>query len=103
MSGQLTLVEANLSRRNVTRRTEIRDKFGIKGSRISDCCASYWCPCCSLVQQDNEVKARLGYETLREGYQVNIHMEIPQMDVSPAIEASTGGNLPSNMHMMGEN
>ena len=87
----------------MTKRTEIRDKFGIKGSRTSDCCASYWCPCCSLVQQDNEVKTRLGYETLSEGYQVNPVMEISQKGVSPAIEDSAESNEPSNTPMVGEN
>ncbi|KAJ4234615.1 hypothetical protein NW759_001609 [Fusarium solani] len=75
---------APISRRNITRRTEIRDKFGIK------------------VQQDNEVKTRLGYESLSEGYQVNTPMEIPQKDLSPRIEASSENNEPSNASVAGE-
>ncbi|KAK6860747.1 hypothetical protein PG995_004383 [Apiospora arundinis] len=41
------------------KRTEIRDRFEIPGSAMGDCCTSYWCPCCAVIQQDNEVKARL--------------------------------------------
>lgn len=41
------------------KRTEIRDRFGIPGSAFGDCCTSYWCPCCAVIQQDNEVKSRL--------------------------------------------
>ncbi|KAI8674699.1 hypothetical protein NCS57_00368600 [Fusarium keratoplasticum] len=53
--------------------------------------------------QDNEVKTRLGYETLSEGYQVNPVMEISQKGVSPAIEDSAESNEPSNTPMVGEN
>ncbi|KAK8064505.1 PLAC8-domain-containing protein [Apiospora phragmitis] len=41
------------------KRTEIRDRFQIPGSAVGDCCTSYWCPCCAVIQQDNEVKSRL--------------------------------------------
>ncbi|KAK8121714.1 PLAC8 family-domain-containing protein [Apiospora sp. TS-2023a] len=41
------------------KRTEIRERFQIPGSGVGDCCASYWCPCCAVIQQDNEVKSRL--------------------------------------------
>ncbi|PHH83450.1 hypothetical protein CDD82_766 [Ophiocordyceps australis] len=40
------------------KRTEIRQQYGIKGSAWGDCCATYWCHCCSLIQQDNEVRLR---------------------------------------------
>ncbi|KAM6523264.1 hypothetical protein FSOLCH5_003883 [Fusarium solani] len=55
-----------------------------------------------LLQQDNEVKTRLGYESLSEGYQVNTPMEIPQKDLSPRIEASSENNEPSNASVAGE-
>ncbi|KAL2428143.1 hypothetical protein ABEF91_007334 [Exophiala dermatitidis] len=41
------------------KRTEIREQFGIPGSSFGDCCTAYWCPCCAVIQQDNEVKFRL--------------------------------------------
>lgn len=41
------------------KRTEIRERFGIPGSGFGDCCTAYWCHCCAVIQQDNEVKARL--------------------------------------------
>ncbi|RSL50837.1 hypothetical protein CEP53_008658 [Fusarium sp. AF-6] len=88
---------------NMTKRTEIRDKFGIKGSKTSDCCASYWCPCCSLVQQDNEVKTRLGPETSREGYQINPVIQMPQRDIPPTIGTSYGNHEPSDTPAVVEN
>ncbi|KAI0377162.1 PLAC8-domain-containing protein [Hypomontagnella monticulosa] len=41
------------------KRTEIRERFGIRGSTLGDCCATFWCHCCAVVQQENEVKSRL--------------------------------------------
>jgi Cys-rich protein (TIGR01571 family) len=41
------------------KRTEIRERFGITGSIMEDCCATYWCHCCAIIQHDNEVKSRL--------------------------------------------
>src|SRR6266566_1660482 len=29
------------------KRGDIRAKFGIEGDRIGDCCAAYWCACCT--------------------------------------------------------
>ncbi|TEA14062.1 Protein PLANT CADMIUM RESISTANCE 3 [Colletotrichum sidae] len=51
------------------KRGEIRERFNIKGSGMSDCCVSYWCPCCALIQQDNEVKTRLSTGPIVQGYQ----------------------------------
>lgn len=39
-------------------RGNIRKKYGIEGSTTNDCCVSYWCPCCSIVQNDKEVVSR---------------------------------------------
>ncbi|KAF4855312.1 Protein PLANT CADMIUM RESISTANCE 2 [Colletotrichum siamense] len=63
------------------KRGEIRERFGIKGSGASDCCVSYWCCCCALIQQDNEVKARLSTGPIVQGYQPQkegMHMPPPQ-------------------------
>ncbi|BAE60615.1 unnamed protein product [Aspergillus oryzae RIB40] len=49
------------------RRGEIRQRFGIEGSGVSDCCSSYWCPCCVIVQQEKEIEAQS--ERLQTGYQ----------------------------------
>lgn len=86
----------------MAKRKEIRDRFGIKGSRASDCCASYWCPCCSLIQHDNEVKTRLGDKTMSKGYQVSPIMEMPQRDIYPRVETSPETHGPSNTPMVGE-
>ncbi|KAH6884982.1 PLAC8 family-domain-containing protein [Thelonectria olida] len=59
------------------KRSEIRKRFGINGSGTNDCCASYWCSCCTLIQQDNEVKARLAQGPITQGYntkQEGMHM-----------------------------
>ncbi|KJZ72146.1 hypothetical protein HIM_08411 [Hirsutella minnesotensis 3608] len=43
---------------NFIRRMEIRKQYEIRGTGVSDCCVSFWCHCCALIQQDNEVKLR---------------------------------------------
>ncbi|KAI0121247.1 PLAC8 family-domain-containing protein [Xylariales sp. AK1849] len=51
------------------KRTEIRARFGIPGSGTGDCCTAYWCQCCALIQQDNEVKSRLPPGPIQQQYQ----------------------------------
>ncbi|CAK7206808.1 hypothetical protein SEUCBS139899_009614 [Sporothrix eucalyptigena] len=60
------------------KRGEIRERFSIVGSGTGDCCASYWCPCCSLIQQDNEVKIRTAHMVNNQGYQAQPGMVMPQ-------------------------
>lgn len=63
------------------KRREIREKYGIEGSGTGDCCSSYWCLCCALIQQDNEVKLRsAGQGPITQGYQSQkegMHMPAP--------------------------
>ncbi|KAL8392342.1 hypothetical protein RB595_002510 [Gaeumannomyces hyphopodioides] len=62
------------------KRVEIRERFGIKGSGFGDCCAAYWCPCCVVLQNDNEVKSRVGEPgavAAAQGYQQNPGMAMP--------------------------
>ncbi|KAI0484964.1 PLAC8 family-domain-containing protein [Xylariaceae sp. FL0804] len=60
------------------KRGEIRKKYGIEGSGCGDCSAAYWCPCCSLIQQDNEVKRRTeNAQPLAQGYQSQPGMAMP--------------------------
>jgi Cys-rich protein (TIGR01571 family) len=60
------------------KRGEIRERFGIKGDGMNDCCASYWCPCCVLIQQEKEVIARTSGAAVTQGYQSQ-----PGMTVGP--------------------
>lgn len=53
------------------RRGEIRERFGIKGSGCGDYCTTYWCLCCALIQQDNEVQSRQAQGPITQGYQSN--------------------------------
>ncbi|KAM0335512.1 hypothetical protein ACHAQA_000560 [Verticillium albo-atrum] len=53
------------------KRGEIRERFNIKGSGLGDCCTTYWCPCCALIQQDKEVQQRLTAGPIVQGYQSN--------------------------------
>lgn len=63
-------------------RGEIRNRYGIKGDSCGDCCATYWCLGCTMMQQDNEVKrreaARLATNTNTQGYQAPAGMVMPQ-------------------------
>ncbi|KAI1029534.1 hypothetical protein LB504_010647 [Fusarium proliferatum] len=54
---------------NMMKRREIREKYGIEGSGMGDCCTSFWCLCCALVQQDKEVKVRTVPAYDAQGYQ----------------------------------
>ncbi|KAI5467345.1 PLAC8 family-domain-containing protein [Mariannaea sp. PMI_226] len=72
------------------KRGEIRERFGIKGSGMSDCCTSYWCGCCALIQQEKEVQARLaqgpivqGYDTKQEGMQMPAPPQQQQQGQTP--------------------
>ena len=65
------------------KRSEIREKFGIEGDGMGDCCATYWCACCALIQQDKEVEARMppGHASAQaqaQGYQAQQGMQMPQ-------------------------
>jgi Cys-rich protein (TIGR01571 family) len=40
------------------RRTEIRNKYGIEGGALGDCCFSCCCNCCAELQMSKEVKQR---------------------------------------------
>ncbi|KAI5868193.1 PLAC8-domain-containing protein [Durotheca rogersii] len=62
------------------KRSEIRERYHIEGGGMGDCCTSYWCPCCALIQQDNEVKLRQRAATAALGqqpYQSQPHMQMP--------------------------
>ncbi|KAM0365532.1 hypothetical protein ACHAO7_007204 [Fusarium culmorum] len=95
------------------KRGEIRERFGIKGSGMSDCCVSYWCLCCALIQQDNEVKARLSHGPIMQGYQAQkegMHMPTAQpqqqqyQDQKPNPEQHTPQpdyQLPQHQHQQG--
>ncbi|KAH8197756.1 hypothetical protein TruAng_008090 [Truncatella angustata] len=61
------------------KRTEIRERFGIPGSACGDCCTSFWCHCCAVIQQDNEVKSRLhAGGPIQQQYQQQQGMLMPQ-------------------------
>lgn len=51
------------------RRRELREKYGIEGNGMGDCCTSFWCLCCALVQQDKEAKSRTVPAYDMQGYQ----------------------------------
>ena len=59
----------------MTKRKQIREAYGIEGSGTGDCCTFFWCLCCTLVQQENEVKSRqlvpsyepAGYQPEKDG------------------------------------
>ncbi|KAK3290452.1 PLAC8 family-domain-containing protein [Chaetomium fimeti] len=46
-------------------RKKIREKHGIEGSTCGDLCVNWCCPCCSVIQQLNELEMR------RDARQVN--------------------------------
>ncbi|EFX05939.1 duf614 domain containing protein [Grosmannia clavigera kw1407] len=63
----------------MVKRSEIRQQLGIKGNGASDCCTSYWCTCCAVIQQEKEVVARTGGAApITQGYQAQSSMQMPQ-------------------------
>ena len=56
-------------------RTKIRERYGIKGSTMNDCCVAYWCPCCSTVQNDKEVVSRTK-GVIADGYMPQAGMQV---------------------------
>lgn len=57
------------------KRTELRTLYGIKGSDTTDCCVSFWCPCCAIIQQDKEVIAHSPLP-VGQGYQAQPPMQM---------------------------
>ncbi|RPA91619.1 PLAC8-domain-containing protein [Choiromyces venosus 120613-1] len=39
-------------------RQQIRQRYNIAGGSLGDCCVTYWCPACSLIQNEKEVILR---------------------------------------------
>ncbi|RAH75632.1 PLAC8 family protein [Aspergillus aculeatinus CBS 121060] len=54
------------------KRGEMRQKYGIRGSCCGDCCATFWCGCCTLVQEEKEAELRTRPEVA--GYQMGPQM-----------------------------
>ncbi|KAK0713906.1 PLAC8 family-domain-containing protein, partial [Lasiosphaeria miniovina] len=69
-------------------RGEIRKRYGIKGSGLGDCCATFWCNCCAQIQADNEVIARSARGPIVQGYQPHGPMGTPgQEKIQPTVQA----------------
>ncbi|KAI4595814.1 hypothetical protein KJ359_006451 [Pestalotiopsis sp. 9143b] len=82
------------------KRTEIRERFGIPGSGFGDCCTAFWCHCCAVIQQDNEVKARLRPATgpVHDQYQQQPGMVVPQSPPAPAYAPPQTQGYTDNKH-----
>ena len=52
----------------VKTRGDIREKYGIEGSCIGDCCTHLCCGCCALVQESREVRAHVGNDKTPKMY-----------------------------------
>ncbi|KAF4153346.1 hypothetical protein CNMCM6936_000596 [Aspergillus lentulus] len=57
------------------RRSEMRQKHGVAGSCPGDCCVTFWCGCCALIQEEKEMELRTRPELT--GYQTTAQMEYP--------------------------
>ncbi|KAI1386779.1 PLAC8-domain-containing protein [Hypoxylon trugodes] len=69
------------------KRSEIRERYKIEGSGCNDCCVSFWCSCCALIQQDNEVKIRQrNAQPVDQGYQSQPAMQVPVPAPAPAYQ-----------------
>jgi Cys-rich protein (TIGR01571 family) len=50
-------------------RSEIRQKYNLKGSGCGDCCRACCCTCCALIQEENEVVAKTKKQNEGSAYQ----------------------------------
>ncbi|PYI31231.1 PLAC8-domain-containing protein [Aspergillus indologenus CBS 114.80] len=57
------------------RRGEMRERFGIEGSCCGDCCTTFCCGCCALIQEEKEMELRTRPEFT--GYQAAPQMAYP--------------------------
>lgn len=74
------------------KRAELRQRYDIHGSAASDCCTSYCCLCCALVQQDREVALRAGsHGPVTQGYQGQQEMQVPGGQQGLQLPVQTGG------------
>lgn len=74
-SGEDTAMSNVSCRWTMQQRTKIRERYGIKGSTVNDCCVAYWCPCCSTVQNDKEVVSRTK-GVIADGYMPQAGMQV---------------------------
>lgn len=44
----------------INNRTEIRERYGIRGDTCGDCLASWLCRCCALTQERRELELEEG-------------------------------------------
>jgi hypothetical protein len=61
-------------------RAEIREKFNLEGSCMSDLARAYCCGCCDLMQQEKEVAERtplVAAQGVKEAYQAPDGMAYP--------------------------
>lgn len=61
-------------------RAEIREKFNLEGSCMSDLARAYCCGCCDLMQQEKEVAERaplVASQGVKEGYAAPGAMQYP--------------------------
>ncbi|PYH81059.1 PLAC8-domain-containing protein [Aspergillus uvarum CBS 121591] len=58
------------------KRGEMRQKYGIEGSCCGDCCVTFCCSCCALVQEEKEAELRTRPDLA--GYQMAPQMEFSQ-------------------------
>ena len=61
-------------------RSDVRRKYDLQGSCVSDILMSCCCGCCSIIQQDNEVAFREGEVAgnVKEQYKTGDQMTYPQ-------------------------
>ncbi|KAB5582792.1 PLAC8 family-domain-containing protein [Coniochaeta sp. 2T2.1] len=61
-------------------RNHVRYAYNIRGNACCDCCASFWCPCCGLLQQANEVERRRSVVIVDRQPQPHGGMQMNKMD-----------------------
>ncbi|KAI0015693.1 PLAC8 family-domain-containing protein [Xylariomycetidae sp. FL0641] len=75
------------------KRKDVRSRFQIEGSEIEDCCVSFWCQCCAIIQHDHEVRRRLpdAMAVVNQQPQMVQPMTFPVAQPEPFLMTAVGG------------
>jgi hypothetical protein len=77
-------------------RDKVRQKFGIRGGGCLDCCATWCWPCCTQIQQDNELQ-----EQARSLISSNAVNQAYQQPDTKMVYEQHNGQQQQQQHMQG--
>ncbi|OJI99471.1 hypothetical protein ASPVEDRAFT_69870 [Aspergillus versicolor CBS 583.65] len=77
MRQKLGISETHLEEILKMEKGDIKKKHGVEEALVEDCLASFWCPCCTLVQAEKEAARIKVGEVEATGYKKTQGMQYP--------------------------